>query len=548
MAQLLDAQGKPIERAALSEPQTARVATLQQQWVQGQASGLTPARAARILRAADEGDLLAQHELFDDMLDRDSHLAGEFGKRAGALVGLDWSVEPPRNASKREKMAAAWCEEILRDVVDDFEDVLTAMMEAVGHGFAPVELEWRQDGAERIPMFHARPQTWFQLSRDRRALRLRDGSFEGAEPWAFGWILHQPGKIKTGYLGRAGLLRPLVWPWLYRAYGISDFAEFLETYGLPFIVGKYFQGASDEEKASLLRAVTALGHDARAIMPQEMALEIQKITGGGDSTPHLAMIEWAEKAMSKLILGGTLTSQADGKSSTNALGNVHREAQLEILRSDAAQVASTLTRDLIYPLIAINRGGIDGLRRCPRIRFDTGETEDLKLFSEALPTLAAGGARIPLEWVHEKLRIPMAADDEAVFGARPTPAEPADAPLSQGRGAGGEGAVAVASQSLTPNPSPEGRGEQMAAAPTVNPDPTPVTALAEQLALEARPAMAELIGHVTGLAAAAQSLEQLRDQILHAYGDLPGDQLTAVMAAGFAVAELAGMDDVTGGA
>uniref|UniRef100_UPI00398B6B75 phage portal protein family protein n=1 Tax=Erwinia tracheiphila TaxID=65700 RepID=UPI00398B6B75 len=48
----------------------------------------------------------------------------------------------------------------------------------------------------------------------------------------------------------------------------------------------------------------------------------------------------------KAILGGTLTSQADGASSTNALGNVHNEVRFEVRSSDATQVAATLTRDL----------------------------------------------------------------------------------------------------------------------------------------------------------------------------------------------------------
>ncbi|MCY9814236.1 phage portal protein family protein [Aeromonas caviae] len=42
-------------------------------------------------------------------------------------------------------------------------------------------------------------------------------------------------------------------------------------------------------------------------------------------------MEWCEHSMSKAILGGTLTSQADGKSSTNALGNVHNEVREEAL-------------------------------------------------------------------------------------------------------------------------------------------------------------------------------------------------------------------------
>ena len=114
-----------------------------------------------------------------------------------------------------------------------------------------------------------------------RLLLLRD-SPDGAARAPFGWVFHTHGKAKTGYGARLGLYRALVWPFLYKAYSIGDFAEFLEIYGLPIIVGKYYNGASADEKASLMRAVTALGHDARAIMPLEMELEIQKITGSGD--------------------------------------------------------------------------------------------------------------------------------------------------------------------------------------------------------------------------------------------------------------------------
>lgn len=46
----------------------------------------------------------------------------------------------------------------------------------------------------------------------------------------------------------------------------------------------------------------------------------------------------------------------------------------------------------------MNKGSIDGLRRCPRLQFDLGEAEDLKLYSEALPVLAQNGARIRLSW------------------------------------------------------------------------------------------------------------------------------------------------------
>lgn len=152
-----------------------------------------------------------------------------------------------------------------------------------------------------------------------------------------------------------------------------------------------------EEKASLMRAVTALGHDARAIMPKEMEIEIQKVTGSGDSAAHLAMVDWAERSQSKAILGQVLSAEAKATGMGSGVADLQGGCGA-IFSNRMRQIATTLTRDLVYPLIAFNLSGIDGLRRCPRFIFDFGEAEDLKLFADSLPVLAAGGARIPVDW------------------------------------------------------------------------------------------------------------------------------------------------------
>ncbi len=415
MPKIVDQFGQPINAAALKEPQTSRVASLRSEYITGSLDGLTPARLSAALRAADAGDLIAQHRIFSDMEERDAHLAAELHKRKLAVMSLDWSIAPPRNATAAEKAHAEWLTEVLTDAVDPLEDLILALMDGVGHGFSAVEYEWRQEGREWLPAFNPRPQEWFRLDATRSALRLRDMSPEGAALQPFGWCFHTHGKAKSGYQGRMGLFRVLSWPFLYKAYAVGDFAEFLETFGLPIIVGKYYTGATDEEKASLMRAVTALGHDARAIMPKDMELEISKVVGSGDSSPHLAMVAWADRAQSKAILGQTMSaeSQASGIGSGNA--DLHREVRHDILRADARQIAATIMRDLLYPLIALNRGNIDGLRRCPRLVFDTGEAEDIKLFADALPELVGVGMQIPVEWAHNKLRIPQPAEGEAVL-------------------------------------------------------------------------------------------------------------------------------------
>lgn len=526
MTKILDQHGQPIDRVVLDEPQTARVATLQNQYLTPMLAGLTPARLARTLQQADQGDLLEQHRLFSDMEERDAHLRSEMDKRKNAIVGLDWDIVPPRNATAAEKANAEWAREVLQDAVDPMEDVLQAMMDGVGHGFGPIELEWRQEGGELLPGFHPRPQEWFRLNQARTALTLTDASIDGVSLLPFGWIMHTHGKAKTGYIGRMGLYRTLVWPFIYKAYALGDFAEFLETYGLPIIVGKYMSGATADEKASLMRAVTALGHDARAIMPAEMTLEIQKITGGSSGTPHMTMIEWAEKALSKGILGQTLTADDGNRGSGGlALGKVHNEVRHDIMVSDARQLGATLTRDLVYPLIALNRGGVDGLARCPRFVIDTGETDDMAAYADSLPKLVAVGFKVPRAWAQEKLRVPQPQDGEDILAI----ASPQAAQVIQSAGTPPAGLSSVAALMTTP----------VAA--------DPAGAVVDQLAGAAAPIWSDMIDSVKKMVDGAADLTTLQKDLVAKFGGQPQDALVKVMAAAFALAELKGMSDVQGG-
>lgn len=530
---IIDAHGNPFKAGELREPQTSRIAVLQHQMIESQLDGLTPARAARILRDADQGNLTAQAQLFDDMLDRDAHCRAEYDKRRSAPVALDWSIEPPTNASAAEKAAAAYAEEVLRDTVDDLEDVILAMMDAPGYGYAGIELEWERVGRDWVPNFHPRPQTWLTTDLLRRELRLVDGTGDGAPLQPGGWILHTPAKTKTGYVGRAGLFRACLWPFLYKSYAVGDFAEFLETYGLPIILGKYMAGATPEEKASLLRAVAALGHDARAIMPEGMSLEIQKVTGGGEGSHHLAMVDWADRAQSKAILGQTTSSEAKATGMGSGIATLHGEVRHDILRSDARQVAGTLTRDLVYTLVALNRPGVDNYRRCPRWVFDLGESEDLAQYAEALPKLVGVGFKIPRAWAHGKLRIPEPdAKEDVLAVSRPDMvAPPAMRPAALRAGARWRAAAVAALSAKGGAVADTDPADQVA----------PRLAAAAQAQVDAWVASAErLLADNPGLGPV-----EIQQRLLALYGDLPTEQLVELMAQGYALAQLVGMDDVS---
>jgi phage gp29-like protein len=421
MSKVLDRFGNPVDTGRLKENQTARVGALHSTFAGHPSRGLTPPKLARILESAELGDFTAQHDLFLDMEEKDAHIFAEMSKRKRTVLTLDWNVVPPQAASNAEIELAAYAKDML-EAIPNLEDVFLDALDAIGHGFACLEIEWQRLGREWLPKgISHRPQSWFQMDHATRSqLRLRDNTLEGQELQRFGWITHLH-KAKSGYLPRAGLHRVLAWPFLFKNYSVRDLAEFLEIYGMPLRLGTYPHGSNDDEKAALMRAVTQIGHDAAGIIPEGMMIDFKE-AASGTHEPFQAMIDWCERSQSKAILGGTLTSQADGKSSTNALGTIHNEVRHDLLVSDALQLGGTLTRDLVYPLLAINKTDIKDPRRLPRLVFDVREPADFQLMADALPKLVAVGMPISVQWVRDKLRIPQPVEGEAVLARVQQPA------------------------------------------------------------------------------------------------------------------------------
>lgn len=403
------------KKQALETPQTSTVAFLNQQWQEHPTVGLTPFKLNQLLTNAEQGNLQAQADLFADMEEKDGHIFSEMDKRKKGINGLPWGIKPPKNASPQEKKIAEEVQEWI-DEIENFEMILFDAMDAVGHGYSCQEIKWQRSGNIWLPQSfeHILPRHFLTPFDSPNELRLNDGSVEGQEFIPFGWFIHRH-KAKSGYIARSGLHRVLSWPFLFKNYGIRDVMEFLEIYGLPSKIGKYPSGATDDEKMTLLRAVMMIGRNAAGIIPSGMSIDFES-AATGDTDNHFALVNWCEKTMSKVIVGGTLLSQADGKTSTNAQSKTHEIQFNALVKSDSKQLARSINDSLITHLMQINYAQITP-DRYPKFYFDTTDTEDLQTFSDSIPNLVDMGMKIPLSWAHERSGIPMPSDkNEPVLG------------------------------------------------------------------------------------------------------------------------------------
>ena len=376
---------------------------------------ITPAKMRLLFEDAESGDITAQHELFLDIEERDSAVASALQTRKMSVLGLDWQIAEPPQATAAETQLAEEVRGFMQGLAD-FDDMLLDLLDAVGHGFAALEITWQFSGGLQLPQsFKHTPQSWFRWDKHDNLLLKTPDNPMGEPLWPYGWVVHRH-KTRSHQAARNGLFRTLAWLYMFKHYSVHDFAEFLELYGLPIRIGKYPAGATEKEKRTLLRAVAEIGHNAAGIMPEGMMIELHQAANGttAANNPFMTMVEWCEKSATRLILGQTLTSGADGRASTNALGKIHNEVRRDLTVSDAKRLAQTINRQLIEPFVRVNFAHAADVR-LPVFEFDTRETADLATVAEALPKLVDVGMQIPEGWARDKLAIPEAAEGERVL-------------------------------------------------------------------------------------------------------------------------------------
>lgn len=391
---------------------------------------LDPSRLANAFAAADQGYITDQSALFELVEEQDSHLFAELAKRRRSVTGLGWQLTPPDDANQAELDRTEELADVLRNI-PRFEDAQYDMTDAIGKGFAAMEIEW-QTGSTWMPKALLWvPQRMFQVQRDTGAVQfLKMGVPEAL--WPGKWIVHEH-RAKSGYIEQSALFRVLAWTYAYKAYNVRDMQRFLEVYGLPLRLGKYPAGIAPKQRDELLKAVRNIGHDGAGVVPATMSIDFIQATNSGTVNDFLSSITYWERKQSLAILGGTLTSQADGHTSTNALGLIHDKVRREIMLHDVRQIQPTINAQLVKPIALVN--GMFSEERMPKFSYLTEETVDQSKMADVLTKATKIGMQIDVEWAHKAMQIPRAASGAVVLKASGNASDsvttPADAALTR---------------------------------------------------------------------------------------------------------------------
>lgn len=382
---------------------------------------LDPSRLASAFAQADTGYIDEQAKLFSLIEQNDPHIFSELAKRRRAITGMQWQLTPPNDATQAEVDRTNELSDMLAGI-PRIEDALYDLTDAVGKGLSAHEIEWRT-GSTWVPAaLHFVPQYQLRIERTTGEVQFvnRMGTAEQLRP--LGWVVHEHRSL-SGYIEQAALFRVLAWTYAYKAYNTLDMQRFLEKYGLPLRLGKYPAGLAKADRDELYRAVRNIGSDGAGVVPATMSIEFVQAMKQGTVDDFLSAIEYWERKQSLAILGGTLTSQADGKTSTNALGAIHNEVREEIRNHDERQIVPTVQAQLVRPIALLNGMFADG--RMPQFGFDRADNVDKKATVEVLEKGVALGMRISVDQAHEMLRIPKADEKDEVLRTGGAPTAPA---------------------------------------------------------------------------------------------------------------------------
>lgn len=484
---------------------------VQDRWLAPEVKHYTPQMVEYLIRDALQGDLTRQWEMFDLMERTWPRLQGNLKKLREKALSIEWFAQPyARKGAKPTAEAerrAAQLEEALWGMrpdpfgdENDFEGLLFDLLDAWGKGISVQEILWEtragESGAHVVPRATrwVNPKLYGYPNRsgqaDRLMLKAEALGIPNSEfrtPNSGNWVEFLPDKFlvavakqKSGHPAGAALLQPLAFFWAASNFSWEWFLNFGQLFGQPIRWANYARTADADTITKIEAMLANMGSAAWAAFPEGTTIQLLEAVKASAEGPQERLINAVDRICDILVLGQTLTTDV-GNSGSRALGNVHANVLSDREQAVCRFAARVLNSQLIPAWSRLNFGDD---AECPYLVPDIEEEEDTKALAEMFKTAGEAGVRVPIQFAHDKLGIPLPKDGEAVLEPRGGAAEPAAASKEPGAGSEEQGARskepgAESTEAAASLPAP--RSPLLAAAPAA-PDPAAQRKLAVAVA------------------------------------------------------------------
>jgi phage gp29-like protein len=288
-----------------------------------------------------------------------------------------------------------------------FGGLVRGLMSAVLPGYAVAEIVWT-DGGAAIQGFHVVPAHHFTF---------RDGAHPRlVTPETPTGVELPPGKfivfrysLRPGDVVRSGLIRPLAWLYAFKNLNLKDLLRYVEKFGMPFLIARLDDYAFDQERLRIAAMIRHFASDGGGVFTKSADLELLQPSGSSGEV-YFRFLDYCERAISKILLGQTSTS--DSRDANRSTAQIHNLVRLDLRTDDCGAMAETIERQLLRPLVHYNYGPTAPI---PRFCFRCSAETDRERESRILLNLRQAGYDVAPEAV------------EAAFGYSLRPAHPAAA-------------------------------------------------------------------------------------------------------------------------
>ena len=310
-----------------------------------------------------------------------------------------WFKPGALNNQTPTEVAKMICDRLVKDLENlTMREVLSGFLQAPFYGYSVSEISWEpSDGWWHIKGVELKPHHWFGFNRENK-LVFKGVHYIDAQPIPEGKFIlarHFP-TYENPYGLR--LLSRCFWPVTFKKGGLTFYTRFLEKYGSPWAVGIASSQATEAEMDRMALRLSRMVREATAVLPAGAKFELVS-PPAGTTQQHEAYLTRMDAAISKVLMGNTLTSEIGDKGSY-AAAETHKEVADEFAESDMDLVVTAFNElAWIYTMINVGPGVM-----APQFYYE--EPEDLNEKAELDRKLYALGVRFKAEHFVKQYSLP----------------------------------------------------------------------------------------------------------------------------------------------
>lgn len=327
------------------------------------AADLTTEFATRVAAGADFGSFLGilpdpdpvlrqrgeYASVLEDLTADDQVCMAMQNRKLRVLNKQDYDFSPGQAKGKDvSAQAAKLCDDLVADLeAIPLRDVFSSMLDAPFFGLTVLELIWEPRGGKlRLADIVAKPRTWFAFD-DRNKPVFCGNTLADDIPLPTGkfvLVRHFP-TFENPYGLR--LLSRCLWPVAFKRGGIEFLTRFCEKFGMPWVLAKAPRNATRADRMSMASDLAAMVQDAVAVLPGGAEVDLASASGKAGDLHEGYLRRW-DKAISKVLMGQTLTAEMDG-SGSRAASETHYNVGNDMAEADQFLVTGAMNEiALVY--------------------------------------------------------------------------------------------------------------------------------------------------------------------------------------------------------